>query len=57
MVTSKLVYPAAEPEDEWELPQIDGDWGQLSSYIMKLRKKYSHKCVWVTVFQGTNPHF
>ena len=31
MITSKLVYPAEDQEDEWELPQIDGDWDQLSS--------------------------
>ncbi|CAI7633805.1 unnamed protein product [Penicillium viridicatum] len=31
MITSKLVYPAAHDQDEWELPQIDGDWDQLSS--------------------------
>ncbi|KAJ5185873.1 hypothetical protein N7491_006257 [Penicillium cf. griseofulvum] len=31
MKSSKLVYPAADQEDEWELPQIDGDWSLLSS--------------------------
>ncbi|KAJ6179608.1 hypothetical protein N7519_010069 [Penicillium mononematosum] len=31
MITSKLMYPAADPEDEWELPEIDGDCDQLSS--------------------------
>ncbi|KXG51548.1 uncharacterized protein PGRI_089410 [Penicillium griseofulvum] len=31
IVSSKLVYPADDQEDEWELPQIDGDWSQLSS--------------------------
>lgn len=31
MISSKLVYPAAEQEDEWEPPEIEGDWNQLSS--------------------------
>ncbi|CAI7581222.1 unnamed protein product [Penicillium glandicola] len=30
MTSSKIVYPAAHQEDEWELPQIEGDWDQLS---------------------------
>ena len=31
MISSKLVYPAADQTHQWELPQIDGDWNQLSS--------------------------
>ncbi|KGO71947.1 hypothetical protein PITC_026670 [Penicillium italicum] len=31
MISSKLVYPEVGREDEWALPQIDGDWNQLSS--------------------------
>jgi hypothetical protein len=65
MVTSKLVYPAAEPEDEWELPQIDGDWGQLSSLFQDevnaardiiIKAQFPSSGMWIRALEHGDPY-
>ncbi|KAJ5960137.1 uncharacterized protein N7479_007287 [Penicillium vulpinum] len=65
MISSKLVYPAADQEDEWEVPQIDGNWNEFSSLfqdevnaakdiITKAQFPSSNK--WIHALEHGNPY-
>ncbi|KAJ5159317.1 uncharacterized protein N7500_008968 [Penicillium coprophilum] len=65
MISSKLVYPAADQEDEWELPQIDGDWSQLSSLFQEEVKaakdiiteaEFSSPEMWIHALEKGDPY-
>ncbi|KAF7524578.1 hypothetical protein PCG10_005604 [Penicillium crustosum] len=65
MITSKLVYPAPDPEDEWELPQIDGDWDQLSSLFQDevnaakdiiIKAQFPSSEMWIHALESGDPY-
>ncbi|KAJ5827878.1 hypothetical protein N7447_004641 [Penicillium robsamsonii] len=65
MISSKLVYPATDQEDEWELPQIDGDWSQLSFLFQDevnaakdiiTKAQFSSPKMWIHALEEGDPY-
>ncbi|KAJ5359784.1 hypothetical protein N7517_008975 [Penicillium concentricum] len=65
MISSKLVYPAADQEDEWEVPQIDGDWSHLSSLFQDevnaakdiiTKAQFSSPNMWIHALEEGDPY-
>ncbi|KAJ6138144.1 hypothetical protein N7471_004630 [Penicillium samsonianum] len=65
MISSKLVYPAARRTDEWELPQIDGDWNQLSSLFQDevdaakdiiTKAQFPSSKIWIHALEHGDPY-
>ena len=65
MISSKLVYPAADQEDEWEPPQIDGDWNELSSLFEEevkaakdiiIKAQFASLTKWIHALESGDPY-